>query len=412
MVVPINRVAHLFPLLSLLLVGAACRKPSPPPPPPVPPLVVVQKVKHGFVEVGIEATGTIKGKGELELAASVPGRVVAFPVKEGAKLGRGQVVARLDCGMQKKRLSEAKAALSLARATLEKVEKGARSEQIEQQRQRIRQVKARLDQAQKLLAQKEALYQEDLASELEYLEAKTQVEALQGQMEEMDAMLTELTRGASPEEIKIQKAQVKQAEAGVALARQEVENCAVRAPQPLRLLSQLVEVGTYVQPGQPLALMADTDHLVVELALPQDHLGDVEVGMPALVSVGGVKSKIKGEVAKVDGFVKKQTRTFGVEIGLKERPAGLKPGLFATALLVQRRLEGIVVPKQALLPSKPVFFVVRDGRAVEARAKPAGETETELVLREGVEEGEAVVVQGQIGLRSGDKVHILRTLSP
>jgi multidrug efflux system membrane fusion protein len=91
-----------------------------PAPPPAPVAVTVATVERGEVARPIRATGVIRAKAEVNLAFLVGGKVTWVGPDVGARVRRGQVLARLDAtaydaDVARARLAEQKADRDLAR---------------------------------------------------------------------------------------------------------------------------------------------------------------------------------------------------------------------------------------------------------------------------------------------------------
>ena len=65
--------------------------------------------------------------------------------------------------------------------------------------------------------------------------------------------------------------------------------------------------------------------------------------------------------------------------------------------------EKVVVPQAALIADQEgvYVFVVEDGKAVVKRIKPGGESGTDVIVDEGLQGGEQVIVEGLQSVRPG-----------
>ena len=68
--------------------------------------------------------------------------------------------------------------------------------------------------------------------------------------------------------------------------------------------------------------------------------------------------------------------------------------------------EKVVVPQAALIADQQgvYVFVVEDGKAVVKRVKPGGESGTGIIVDQGLDGGEDVIVEGLQGVRPGAPV--------
>ena len=80
---------------------------------------------------GIEASGTIEAT-EVRVASSSSGRILSMGAEEGSTLAKGDIVARIDHAGLDLQLGQARAGMELARAQLDLLLGGARSEDLAQ----------------------------------------------------------------------------------------------------------------------------------------------------------------------------------------------------------------------------------------------------------------------------------------
>lgn len=95
-------------------------------------------------ERGVAVTGTVEAT-QVDVSPRIAGRIVELRVKEGDRVTRGQVLARLDDEELTAEVRRQEAGLRTAQSTLRDLEAGARREEIEAARAAVAQVQARLD---------------------------------------------------------------------------------------------------------------------------------------------------------------------------------------------------------------------------------------------------------------------------
>ncbi len=189
----------------------------------------------------------------------------------------------------------------------------------------------------------------------------------------------------------------------------------IRAPIAGTLENRMVEVGSTVMPGGPVARIVDAAPLKVTVGIPERYAGEFRTGGKAQLLFDHLPERaIEGRLTFVGAAVDEQNRTFAVEITLPENVAGLKPGMVARVQAPRRTLaDALVVPRDAVLRSASGYlvYVIRDedGRSV-VRATPvltgAGGGGS-VVLESGVQPGDRVVTVGQQRLADGDVVRVV-----
>ena len=237
--------------------------------------------------------------------------------------------------------------------------------------------------ADELWARRKKLYEEDgIGSEVSYLEAKYVAEQNRGNLGALQERLARTT---------------------------------VTAPISGILDARIVEVGSMVSPGTPVARIVQTDSVKILAGVPERYALDLSVGASASVTFDVLVGEILGaSITYVGVAVDRDSRTFPVELTLPNPGGRIKPEMVASIAVVQETLsDAIVVPQQALVAMEEghvVFVVEGTGEetvAVARRVRISASQGNEAVIAEGLEEGDRVVVVGQQGLTAGDRVRIV-----
>jgi membrane fusion protein (multidrug efflux system) len=229
-----------------------------------------------------------------QVSPKISGHVVRVVVKDNQTVKAGDLLFQIDDRDFKARLAQASAALSARQAAI-----GNLDAQLQLQRAAIRQAQAGVQEASADAARtgRDSNRGRELASEqliavsqLDQLESTAQIASTR--VAEMQANLAAAQqRIAVLESQRPQlRADIRAAEAAVALAALDVESTAVRAPLDGRVSERIARVGQYVKSGTPLiALVASSPWVVAnfkETQLEGMQLGDaVEVTVDAVPGV-------------------------------------------------------------------------------------------------------------------------------
>jgi membrane fusion protein (multidrug efflux system) len=81
--------------------------------------------------------------------------------------------------------------------------------------------------------------------------------------------------------------------------------------------------------------------------------------------------------------------------------------LVTVVLETEQPEEKVMVPQAALIADQEgtYVFVVEDGKAAIRRIKPGGEIGPDVIVSDGLEGGEQVIVEGLKSIRPGQPVH-------
>ena len=207
------------------------------------------------------------------------------------------------------------------------------------------------------------------------------------------------------------RAETSAASARAAAAR--LERTTVRAPIAGVLDDRMVEVGSTVTVGSPVARIIDADPLEVRAGVPERYSGQIRTGSTAMVSFES-GAELEARVTFVGTAVNEDNRTFDVELAVPNPRGDLKPGMVATVRL--RRgdaMDRILVPRDAVLRAESGYIVyvvesssgsdpVAVARAVRTGSGAAGR----VVIEEGLAAGDRVIVVGQQQVAAGDRVRV------
>jgi RND family efflux transporter MFP subunit len=200
------------------------------------------------------------------------------------------------------------------------------------------------------------------------------------------------------------------ADSALAMARQDLADCVVRAPYPGAITKRYVDEGAMLaaQMGQsPGVQIMKTDLVVAIVQVPELQLPRVSLGLPASVQVDGAQAVFESHVAVLNPRVDPATRAFEVRLPIENREFALRPGLFARAEIRPPPRELLALPHAALLGSETdrYVFALVQGRAERRAVRVRDLDATRVEVQEGAAAGERVLVGAELGrLRDGSAV--------
>jgi membrane fusion protein, multidrug efflux system len=197
-----------------------------------------------------------------------------------------------------------------------------------------------------------------------------------------------------------------------ALAAQ-IERKVVRAPFSGKLAIRQVNVGQYLPPGTPIALLESAESTFVDFSLPQQYLAKLQVGMPVRVLTSGSSTPLAvGALSTVGPGVDPVTRNIKLRASLPET-AELRPGMFVQAeVVLPEKSEVVAVPQTAIVHASygdSVFVGEQkqgpDGKlrkvAQQHFVKLGGARGDFVAVLDGLQPEQEVVTAGAFKLRNG-----------
>lgn len=128
------------------------------------------------------------------------------------------------------------------------------------------------------------------------------------------------------------EAQLSSARAALRLAELELDNVRIRAPFDGIVADRHVELGDFVDIGDPLADVMDLDPLRIVVQMTERHLGRIEVGDRGTAELVDGRT-VEGVISYVGPSAHQATRTFPVELEVPNPDARVIEGLTAEVRL-------------------------------------------------------------------------------
>jgi multidrug resistance efflux pump len=175
--------------------------------------------------------------------------------------------------------------------------------------------------------------------------AEAQYRAAEAAVAQARAYLDGLEAGATPEEIAALEAQVRQAEAQRESARTVLAKLTLTAPVGGQVVEVVGHAGELAAPGVTLITLADLEQVTLTIYVPQNRLGQVQVGQSVEVRVDSFPGRVFiGRVATIATeaeFTPRNIQTaderanmvFAVKVVIPNPDRALKPGMPADAVL-------------------------------------------------------------------------------
>ncbi len=229
-------------------------------------------------------------------------------------------------------------------------------------------------------------------------------------------LIAETTYESAVAEASILEASVRKLKAEYERQREIVDRHTVRAPFPGVVARKLAEVGQWVQRGDALFDLVDTDVLRVDVPVPQNYYSLMTAGTPASVRFDAVPNEpIDTTVSTRVTVGDPAARTFLVRIEIDNRQLRFAPGMSARVVLRPGARGGemaLQVPRDALtrLEDGSYQLWLIDSQSSPATVQPVTVqvqrfTGRSAVIAPGaVKDGDSVVVRGNENLRPGQTV--------
>tara|TARA_R110002072_G_scaffold31735_13_gene97638 strand:- start:3468 stop:4634 length:1167 start_codon:yes stop_codon:yes gene_type:complete len=353
----------VFGVANMVMLIKSGPKLDPHPVVPLAPLVRVVTVNPETIQMTATTHGTVAPRTESELTPEVSGRVLAVSpaMVSGGFFKKDDVLVTVEPLDYELALVQAKASLTRAESELN-IARRANSRQID-------------------------LSEKNLTSDSQSDDALNRFRVAEANLQESRARLAKAERD---------------------LARTQL-----LAPFDGRVRSKRVDVGQFVNRGNPIATIYATDYVEVRLPIKDEELEFVKMpiagnsnasdkqlaAVKLNASFGGDEYQWLGEVVRTEGEIDPQTRMVNVVARVlspyetdNEKPP-LSIGLFVSAEIQGQAFDNVIVlPRIALRGKSQVYVVDAQNRLQFRDVVVLREVEDQIYIKGGLEAGERVCI--------------------
>jgi len=340
--------------------------------------VSVATPRRAVLPVIVRLTGALSAAQEANIVSRLAGKVLEVRFRVGDSIPAGAIVAIVESGSLAARTSELEEALKGARDDVKSSEE--RAARVEHQ-----------------VGQNREWYRQDLIPRRDLEQAEAAAKTAQAAAE-------------------LARAQLAQQESMLAQVRALQSLTRLAAPFGGMITERWAEPGSVVKESAPIVSVANVNRLKLTGDYGGPYSNDVHIGMKAEIAItGSPEKKFAARVGSIEEKVEgeKSLRQIGVEV--ENFSAALRPGMAAQALIeLAKQEEVLLVPGSAVvaLEGKHYVYKVVDGRAVRQEIILAAENGADVAIKEGVGDGDSVIVDNQQSLKPQSPVHVVQTNAP
>ena len=322
------------------------------------------QVERGPLYETITVTGKVISQREVAVGSSVPGQLIRVHVKEGDRVPKGKILARLDDREAVSALKKAKANLRLAR------------EEVGQ--------------------------------------AGRKVERLRRLLEVGGASRQELEDAQAQWEIARAREMVGQED--LRSARTTLDKLNVIAPFAGLVTSRLAQIGQWAAPGSSLFTLVDVDQRQIEATVDAADVPSITVGQTAIISTDAFPDREWTETVKrvapatLRGVTPRgevPTNTVSVRISLGAEAPPLRFGQQVDAKIrIASSPHALKLPFGVIIAreGKTWVAVIREARVHYVPVVTGLEDLTHTEILQGLSAGQEVILPGGKILQEGDRV--------
>ena len=323
----------------------------------------------------VTASGEIKPLKYINIGANAMGRLIDIYVKEGDKVAKNQVVARLESVQAQADVAAQRAAVSSSQADSAASEAGlkAADENITTAQATVERTKADLQRMKIDFDRATELYDNKLVARQEFDQRKSLHDAQVAAVREAEARVSQAR--AQREQLLAQlnssQRRISQMDANLRRAADILDKFSAYSPingvvtnLPVRVGETMV-TGIQNSPGSTLMTIADMSVITAEVKVDETDIVNVRMDQVADITIDAIPGRtFKGHVIEIgntailrstglaasqSAISSQEAKDFKVVIAMDNPPEEIRPGLSCTSKIVTAtRQKALTIPIQAL----------------------------------------------------------------
>ncbi len=347
-----------------------------------PPKITVAEARRITFGDNVLVTGSLVPREEILAGPEIDGyRITELLAEEGDRVEAGQVLGRLSRDILEAQLAQNSASIARSQASADQV------------RNQIAESEATLHQAEDAFNRVKPLRESGVASQASFDERDAAFRTAR-------ARLAAQKEGLKYVEADLLLIKAQRQELLVKLGRTEI-----RAPASGIISRRTARLGSISSSAADALFRIVRDgEIELDAEVPEFYMTKLKAGQRAEVEISGAVERA-GTVRLVSTEVNPSSRLGRVRIFLGRSP-NLRIGTFAKAIVDAGQRDGVGVPSTAVLyqNDSASVLVVAENKIHERPVKPGLLTGDNVEIKEGLREGEIVVLRAASLLREGDIV--------
>ncbi len=336
------------------------------------------------------------------------GKIAAVYVAKGQHVDAGELLVALDSQDIGYMVDASSAQADAAMAQYEKAVNGATPEEIRIAEANMEKASDAYDFALADFERYKALFAAGAISQQQMDGIELTMNLRKAEFDQAAATYTRTVEGSREEDLRALYAQYNMAAADYNAKSSLLSDCQMCSKIDGFVVDVLQEEGEMVAAGYPVAIVR-SEIQTVETGLSQKDVKRISLNSSARVVMGDFHCKaVINEISQVPD---KESGTYLVKLILNERipEAAFYLGSNADVFISAGMSEGIWIPVESILnDGEDYVYVIKEDRAVRKNIN-LGTVTGDMVMADGLAEGESLVVKGMKNLTNGGSVTIVET---
>jgi HlyD family secretion protein len=331
---------------------------------------VVRPKKQEVVELVI-ASGRLRAVRQSDLGPEVAANIDKVFVEEGDRVSAGQTMIILRQTDTQRQLEQARFALETARLELTRERRGPLSEEIERERAELDRARAARELAEKDFERATQLKEKNVLARADWERFQSSLNQARAAEQSADKNLQTLLRQPRIEDLYVAEARVREAEAAVRLAEEQLRKRTIRAPSNGLIVKRQAEPGQSVVPGNVLLTLAQMDKTEIYVETDENNLRKLSVGQKATIVAPAYQAHpFTGRLVQIGPEVDQRRGVVGLRLRPEALPDYARPDMTMDANIeVAHFPDALSLPVSSVMEQDGTAWVL-EVRQVRAQRKP------------------------------------------
>lgn len=297
--------------------------------------VALTELTNSKFEHFIQVTGNVEADKNITVTPETNGNIISIDVVEGQRVKKGDVLGRLNTAQVQRSIDEVKTNLELSTILFERQER---------------------------------LWKQKIGSEVEYLEAKAKKEALESNLEALEA---------------------------------QKDMAIITAPFNGIVDEIHQKKGEIAGPSIPFAQLVNIDQVYVEADVAETYLNYIKAGENAELEFPAIGYKTNAPIYRTSNIINPGNRSFKVRINLSNPGHKIKPNLISVLKIKDYEIDNAIVVPSIIVKKdfegNYLYLAKKEGKNLVAKKTyiKISKTYNNLSMVEsGVELGDKIITEG------------------
>ena len=359
--------------------------------------------------VSVTGPGSLEAVSSMDIKPSVSG-TLSMIVKEGARVNKGELIARLETTTFNRNLENARLQLEKARIALESTKlnqasnRSSVNQSLQNAQSQVANAKLDLSGAQSNYSNMQRLYKAGGASQNQLDETRRSLEKAENSLAtaRLSLQTTQSTQNikssTDTQDLRNQELAIRQAEISVQTSQTDLANSKIYAPFNGIVSSVTGQIGGSVGGSSILTLIEDS-RVKIPVQVDETEIAKVKVGQSAEVTLDALPDEtFRGKVTAVSpkAVVQQNIAVFYATVTVENPELKLRPGMTSEVEIIAQEFQNVVViPKRAVQTVRNRTYVnlqKRDGTEELTRVTIAAEDGTNVVIDSGLAARDRVIL--------------------